>query len=161
MRTATIILWILTIILIFFAWMRKDGTLKKGLVLGWNTLKKNFLILLLGFALVGFVNILSPTQLIQDLIGPDTGVKGLLLGEVIGMLLPGGPYAVFPIIAILYNEGAGFAPAITIITSWATLALISIPFEIPFMGWRFSAIRWGLGLGIPLISGLVVLFFLR
>ena len=161
MNTSTIVLWIITLTLFIFSWKKGAETVKRGTLLAWSTTKKNGLLIILAFIIAGFVNILSPTQLIQDLIGPDTGFKGLLLAEVIGMLLPGGPYAVFPIIAILYNEGAGFAPAITIITSWATLALISIPFEIPFMGWRFSAIRWGLGLGIPLISGLVVLVFLR
>ncbi len=159
MTTATIMLWILTVVLAIFAWRRNDGSLKNGLTLGWQTLKRNLLLLLIGFTLVGFVNILSPTQLIQDLIGPESGFRGLLLAEVIGMLLPGGPYAVFPIIAILYSEGAGLAPAITIITSWATLALITVPFELPFMGWRFSAIRWGLGLVVPFLAGAAAQFF--
>jgi uncharacterized membrane protein YraQ (UPF0718 family) len=110
---------------------------------------------------VGFVDVLSPTQLIQDIIGPGSGFQGLVFAEVIGMLLPGGPYAVFPIIAILYNEGAGLAPAITIIASWSTQALISIPFEIPFMGWRFSAIRWGLGLMVPILAGTAALLILN
>jgi uncharacterized membrane protein YraQ (UPF0718 family) len=144
-----------------FAWWKKDGSLNQGIKLGWETLKSNIPILLIGFSLVGFVNVLSPTQLIQNLIGPDTGLRGLILGEAIGMLLPGGPYAVFPIIAILYSGGAGMAPAITIITSWSTLALIAVPFEIPFMGWRFSALRLGMGLGLPILAGLIVTVIFR
>ena len=161
MKNATIILWFLAGILVIYAWLRKDGTVKEGFIIGWKTLKRNIALLLLGFTLVGFVDVLSPTQLIHDVIGPGTGLQGLLFAEVIGMLLPGGPYAVFPIIAILYNEGAGIAPAITIITSWSTQALISIPFEIPFMGWRFSAIRWGLGLMVPLLAGTAALLILN
>lgn len=161
MKNATIIIWILTGILVIYAWLRKDGSVKEGFLIGWKTFKRNIALLLLGFALVGFVDVLSPTKLIQDIIGPGTGLQGLVFAEVIGMLLPGGPYAVFPIIAILYNEGAGIAPAITIITSWSTQALISIPFEIPFMGWRFSAIRWGLGLVVPLLAGVAALLILN
>jgi len=71
----------------------------------------------------------------------------------IGLLLPGGPYVVFPLIAVLYRAGAGIGPAVTLVTSWATLALISVTFELPFMGWRFTAVRWGLGLIVPLIAG--------
>ena len=159
MMNATIILWIVTVVLAIYAWRRNDGSLKSGLILGWKTFKRNLLLLLIGFTLVGFVNMLSPTQLIQDLIGPESGFRGIMLAEVIGMVLPGGPYAVFPIIEILYREGAGLASVITIITSWATLGLISVSFELPIMGWRFSAIRWGLGLVIPFMAGTAALIF--
>jgi hypothetical protein len=73
------------------------------------------------------------------------------------MFLPGGPYVVFPIIDILSQAGAGLAPVITLITSWSSLSLLTISFELPFMGWRFTAIRWGLGLGIPILAGAAAL----
>jgi len=155
----TIFLWIITFYLIYFAWRKGDDSLKKGVTLGWETLKRYAALLVIAFILVGFVDVLSPTHLITNWLGPKTGFSGLLLAAMIGMVLPGGPYAVFPIISILYNSGAGLGPAVTIITSWSTLGLLSISFEIPFLGWRFSAIRWGLGLGIPLLAGAAALFF--
>jgi len=157
--TATITLWVITLILGYFAWRKNDGSLSKGVRLGWFTFQRNVVLLVIAFILVGFVNVLSPTELIQDWIGPGTGFLGLLLAELVGMLLPGGPYVIFPIIATLYHYGAGLGPAVTIITSWATQALISVSFEIPFMGWRFSAIRWGLGLGVPILAGVAALLF--
>jgi uncharacterized membrane protein YraQ (UPF0718 family) len=153
MTTATITLWVISLFLIFFAWQRRDDSLKRGVIFGWNTFKRNMMLMLIAFIIVGFINVLSPTQLIQGWIGPDSGFGGLILAEIIGMLLPGGPYVVFPLIAILYSSGAGMGPAVTIITSWSTQALLTIGFELPFMGWRFSAIRWGLGLAIPIITG--------
>ena len=155
MITATLVLWILSLILIFYAWRRRDGSLKRGIDLGWLTLKRNTALMVIAFIIVGYVNVLSPTQLIQDWIGPETGFGGLILAELIGMLLPGGPYVVFPLIAALFTAGAGLGPAVTIITSWSTQALLTITFEIPFMGWRFTAIRWGLGLVIPILTGVI------
>jgi len=151
--TATIVLWVIALLLGFYAWRREDSSLKRGVQLGWLTLKRNTALLILAFIIVGYVNVLSPTQLVQEWIGPETGVRGLILAELIGMLLPGGPYVVFPLIAVLYHAGAGLGPAVTLITSWSTQALLTISFELPFMGWRFSAIRWGLGLLIPLLAG--------
>jgi len=151
--TATIVLWVIALLLGFYAWRREDSSLKRGFQLGWLTLKRNTALLILAFIIVGYVNVLSPTQLVQEWIGPETGVRGLILAELIGMLLPGGPYVVFPLIAVLYHAGAGLGPAVTLITSWSTQALLTISFELPFMGWRFSAIRWGLGLLIPLLAG--------
>jgi len=153
MTTATLVLWSLAIGLLLHAWRRNDGSLGRGVKLGWQTMQRTILLLVIAFMVVGFVNVLSPQDLVQTWIGPDSGLQGLLLAEGIGMLLPGGPYVVFPLIAVLYQAGAGLAPAIVLITSWATLGLLSVTFELPFMGWRFSAVRWGLGLFVPLLAG--------
>lgn len=132
--------------------------MRKGLELTWETTKQNALLILLAFIIVGFVKVLSPENLVTAWIGPGSGWNGILLSEFMGMLLPGGPYVVFPLIAILYQAGAGLAPVITLITSWSTQSLLTVSFELPFMGWRFTAIRWSLGLLIPLLAGLIVMF---
>ena len=157
MTTATITLWIIAASLTFLAWQRKDDTLKQGVLKGWQTVKRNFLILVLAFMIVGYVNVLSPQDLIQKYLGPDSGWEGLLLAEGIGMLLPGGPYVVFPLIALIYQAGAGIGPAVTLISSWSALALLTVTFEIPFMGWRFTLVRWGLGLIVPILAGVGVM----
>ncbi len=158
MSSATIILWIITVILFYFSWKEGTGTIRKGLDLTLATTKQNALLILLAFIIVGFVNVLSPGELITAWIGPGSGWSGIVISEFLGMLLPGGPYVVFPLIAVLSQAGAGFAPVITLVTSWATQSLLTVSFELPFMGWRFTAIRWGLGLLIPLLTGLIVMY---
>ncbi len=158
MTTATISMWMIAVALLIYAWSRGDASIQKGVKLAWGTARRNAALLVVAFIIVGYVNVLSPTQLVQQWIGPNSGWSGLFLAEVIGMLLPGGPYVVFPLIAVLYSAGAGLGPAVTLITSWATQALLTITFELPFMGWRFTAIRWGLGLVVPLLAGAVAQF---
>jgi uncharacterized membrane protein YraQ (UPF0718 family) len=155
MTTATITLWIIALPLLVYAWRRRDNSLNKGLQLAWSTTRRNAALLIIAFIIVGYVNILSPTELVQKWIGADSGWQGLFLAEIIGMLLPGGPYVVFPLIAVLRNAGAGLGAVVTLVTSWATQALLTITFELPFMGWRFVAIRWGLGLAVPLLAGAI------
>lgn len=153
MSTATIILWIIAAALGVYAWRKKDGSLKRGGNLAWVTLRSNAVLLILAFLIVGYIDTLSPTELVRSWIGPQSGLRGILLAEGIGMVLPGGPYVVFPLIAILYQSGASLAAVVTLVTSWATLAFLTVSFELPLMGWRFTVIRWGLGLSIPLIAG--------
>ena len=160
MTLATIILIVLALILLDYAYLKHDGSHIDGLKDGWKTLKRTAPLLLLAFVIVGYVEVLSPEYLIQRWIGPHTGLNGILIAEGVGMLLPGGPYAVFPIIAVLYNAGAGLGPTITLVTSWATLALISVSFELSFMGWRFTAVRWGPSLLVPLLAGLATLLLI-
>ncbi len=153
MNTATGTLVLLAGGLFFYAWRRGDGSHRRGIVQGWQTLRRTLPLLIIAFAIVGYVNVLSPQTLVQAWLGPHSGWRGLLLAEGVGMILPGGPYVVFPLIATLYQAGAGLGPAVTMVTSWALLALLGVTFELSFMGWRFTAVRWGLGLICPLLAG--------
>ena len=157
MSPATITLWCIAFIFFLLSWRDSPDTVKRGGTLAFDTTKKNALLILMAFIIVGFVTALSPDKLVQAWIGPTSGWQGILLAEIVGMLLPGGPYVVFPLIAILAQAGAGLAPVITLITSWSTQSLLTISFELPFMGWRFTAIRWGIGLIIPMLAGFMVL----
>lgn len=156
MSVATTTLAILAAGLLIYAWRQNDGSHRRGILQGWQTLRRTLPLLLVAFAIVGYVNVLSPQELVQAWLGPESGWRGLLLAEGVGMLLPGGPYVVFPLISVLYRAGAGVGPAVTLVTSWAALALLSVTFELPFMGWRFTAVRWGLGLLAPLVVGVAV-----
>ncbi len=159
MTTAVIVLWIIAVGLSFAAWRKSDGSLKEGVQKGWKTFKNNFLILLIAFMIVGFVEVLSPQNLIEEYLGPESGWRGLLLAEAIGMLLPGGPYAVFPIVGVIYASGAGLGPVVTLITSYSLLALLTVTFELPFMGWRFTMVRWGIAVIVPLLAGAMGMVF--
>jgi uncharacterized membrane protein YraQ (UPF0718 family) len=153
MNTATAILGAWAAALLVYAWRRGDGSHRRGVIQGWHTLQRTAPLLIVAFIIVGYVNVLSPQRPVQTWLGPTAGWRGLLLAEGVGVVLPGGPYVVFPLISIIYHAGAGLGPAITMITSWAMLALISVTFELPFMGWRFTAVRCGLGLIFPILAG--------
>jgi len=152
-NTASLLLGLLAILLWLYAWRRGDGSHRRGVVEGWRTLRRTLPLLIAAFLIIGYVDVLAPQRLIQAWIGPESGWTGLLLSEAAGILLPGGPYVVFPLIATLYGAGAGLGPAVTLTTAWAMVGLLRLSFEIPFMGWRFTAVRWGMGLVVPLLAG--------
>ncbi len=156
MNEATLILGGLALLLFLAAWRRGDGSHWRGVVQGWYTLRRTLPLLLIAFVIVGYVNVLAPPGLVQAWMGPQSGWRGLLLAEGIGMILPGGPYVVFPLIAVLYQAGAGLGPVITLIVSWAMLSLLSASFELSFMGWRFMLVRWGISLPFPVLVGSLV-----
>jgi uncharacterized membrane protein YraQ (UPF0718 family) len=155
MTQATLILIALAVLLLAYALYRRDDSHKRGLSLGWATLKRTLPLLLVAFAIVGYVEALAPQELVSQWIGPDSGWLGLAIGTAAGMLMPGGPYVIFPLIAAIYNSGAGLGPTLAMITSWSALALLSVSFELPFLGWRFTVVRLGLGLLVPPLVGLV------
>lgn len=159
MIIATAILLVLAAALLFYAWRRGDGAHRRGAVEAWLTLRRTLPLLLAAFAVVGYATVLFPREAIEAWIGPQSGWHGLLIAEGAGMLLPGGPYIVFPLIAALYRAGAGVGAAVAMTTSWATLALLNLSFEIPFLGWRFTVVRWPLALFIPAAAGAAAHYF--
>ena len=76
MIVATVTLVVLALAMAAYAWTRHDGSLRRGIDSGWLTLKRNLALLLLAFAIVGYVDVLSPTHLIQTWIGPHSGCSG-------------------------------------------------------------------------------------
>jgi hypothetical protein len=59
-----------------------------------------------------------------------------------------------PLIAVLYNAGAGISVLITYSTSFATLSLLKVPLEVGFYGWRLTGLRLSVSLVLPIIAGL-------
>lgn len=117
------------------------------------------LLLLVIFLFTGYGNVIITLGVEQAWLTPGKLWQGILLAEVAGLLLPGGPYAVFPLAALVYEAGFGIGPAVTLITSSVMLALPTIIFEIPFLGPGFTAKRIGLGLAFPVLAGVLAHIF--
>jgi uncharacterized membrane protein YraQ (UPF0718 family) len=62
--------------------------------------------LALGFLLAGLIDaLISPATLLKWL-GDGQGLRGIVVGWGIGLLMPGGPYLLFPMVASLFSKGA-------------------------------------------------------
>ncbi|MCU0726244.1 MAG: permease [Planctomycetes bacterium] len=110
--------------------------------------------LAIGFTLAGFIAVLLPRDLIAGWLGPESGVRGLLVGSAAGALTPGGPFTHFPILASLLDKGAGVGPVSAYIASWALIGVHRILiWEIPILGWRFALIRVAACLVFPPLIG--------
>ena len=155
MIQATVIMIAIAVLLLVYAWRLGEDRHIQGIRSGTATLKRTLPLILIAFIIVGYVNVLSPQDLVRTWLGPDSGGSGLLIGTGAGMLLPGGPYIIFPLIATIYQAGAGIGPTLAMITAWASLALLNITFELPFLGWRFTLVRFAIGLLIPPLVGLL------
>jgi len=112
----------------------------------------------------GFIGALTPQELVAGSIGPESGLFGIMLATVVGGLTPAGPIVAFPVVIVLLKAGAGFPQVVAFLTAWSVFALHRVLiYEIPMMGWRFSAVRLVSSLLLPLLAayltmGLMALF---
>ena len=111
--------------------------------------------LLLGFTLGGLVRVLLPSAVIARWLGHTSGLRGLVIGSYLGMILPGGPYVVLPIIASIYSAGAGAGPIIALLTGRALLGVeMLVVWQIPFLGAQLPLARYIVCLVVPPLVGL-------
>lgn len=85
--------------------------------------------LIIGIAL----SILSP-ETISKLIGPSSGIGGILISSIIGAitLIPG--FVAFPLAKALLSSGADLVPIAAFISSLMMVGVVTLPLEIKFFG---------------------------
>lgn len=135
------------------AWLRGDGSHARGLRLGVGLLYRYLPLLLLAFAAAGLLQVVLPAEVVSGWLGTEAGWRGIVIGSVAGMLIPGGPYISFPIIASVMKSGAGMGTVVAMVTSWALLNPTKYPFELALLGPRFTAVRIIVVCVMPLIAG--------
>ena len=155
MELSTLILIGLAVILIILALFRGGTTAIDGLKLAGKTLWENLAILLAGFVIAGLVQVLIPRELIATWLGNTAGFKAVLIGCVVGGLIPGSPYAAFPIVAGFYKAGAGLGALVGFISAWSLWSVSRLPVEMALIDPKVALIRYGITFLVPPVAGFI------
>ncbi len=155
MDASTIILIVITILLLIFALIRDETIAIDGIKLAGKTIWNNLLLLLTGFLLSGLVQVLLPKEIIANWLGNEAGIKGVLIGCLVGGLIPGSPYAVLPIAGGFYKAGAGLGATVGFITAWSLWSVSRLPLEISLIDPKFALIRYTITFIFPPTAGLL------
>jgi uncharacterized membrane protein YraQ (UPF0718 family) len=158
MDTTTLVLAGVAGVLLVIAFWRGNDLPRAGLLAAGRTLWRNLAILLLGFVIAGLVQVLIPKDLITRWLGAETGFKGVLIGCAAGGLVPGSPYAVFPLVAALYQAGAGLGAVVGFVSAWSLWSVSRLPVEMALIGPRPALVRYAITFVVPPIAGLLAEF---
>ncbi len=155
MDTTALVLAAAAAILLALALRRGSDVALDGLLAAWGTLRRNLVLLILGFILAGLVQVLIPRELISRWLGDQAGVKGVLIGCVVGGLVPGAPYATFPLVASLYQAGASIGAVVGFVSAWALWSVSRLPIEMALIDPRPALIRYGITFIVPPLAGML------
>lgn len=155
MQTTTLILAAVAGVLLVVAYIRGHDLPMAGMTAAGHTLWRNLPILLLGFIIAGLVQVLLPKDLITQWLGTNAGIKGVLIGCLAGGLVPGAPYAVFPLVAGLYRAGAGIGAVVGFVCAWSLWSVSRLPVEIALIDPKIAIMRYVITFVVPPLAGLL------
>tara|TARA_R110002072_G_scaffold294662_1_gene464959 strand:- start:1610 stop:2104 length:495 start_codon:yes stop_codon:yes gene_type:complete len=161
MKSTALFMAAALLILMGLALAQGGGTFREGMATSGRQLIRFLPILIIAVLLAGFMETLLPQRIVDNLLSDTAGFKGIVIAWFAGIITPGGSIVGMPIIAGLYRAGVGTAVLMTYATSLATLSLMRVPIEAGFYGWRLTALRIGVSLGLPFIAGGLTLLFVR
>jgi uncharacterized membrane protein YraQ (UPF0718 family) len=155
MDVNTWILLGLTVAALVFAYVRRPSLAGEGLWAGGRLLRGVAPELLLGFALAGLVDVLIPSATLVRWLGAESNIRGILIGWLVGLIVPGGPYVFFPVAAALFRQGAAPAALLTLIAAKTLVSPIRmLTYEAPVLGWPLTLARLVPGVLVPPLIGL-------
>jgi uncharacterized membrane protein YraQ (UPF0718 family) len=155
MLIPTIVMGVIALALLVIGYQKGGGEHILGLKSGGVLLIQILPLLIFAFIIAGMIPVLVPTEVISTWIGEESGIRGILIGTVVGGLMPGGPYVSLPIAAGLLRVGASVGTMVAFITAWSLWAVTRLPLDIAILGWQFTLIRLACTFFFPPIAGLI------
>ena len=109
--------------------------------------------------IAAFVAVLMPREVVLRWVGAESGVLGIFIATLAGVICPGGPITIFPVAAAFVAIGADLGAAVAFITSWTLLGYARIlVWELPFFGGEFVIWRTLISLPLPIVAGFLARF---
>jgi uncharacterized membrane protein YraQ (UPF0718 family) len=156
MSSTSLFLWGLATALGFVAVRRGRAVALSGMAVAFERIVTIMPRIAAALLMAGFVAQLTPSELVAALIGPNSGLTGILIASITGGFVPAGPIISFPLIVVLHKAGAGIPQLVAFLTAWSVFAFHRVMiYESTLMSWRFSAIRLTSSLVLPPLSGLL------
>jgi uncharacterized membrane protein YraQ (UPF0718 family) len=145
------------------AWRQGGSELVwRGLGSGGSQLVRYGLAIGLSFLAAGFAEVLIPTHWIRETFGEGSGLRGILVASAVGVVTPAGPFVSMPVAAAMLRSGAGAGPVVAFLVGWSLLALHRfLAWEVPVLGLRIAALRYGVCLVLPPLAGLAARLIAR
>ncbi|MBR0656182.1 permease [Plastoroseomonas arctica] len=155
------LLWLLALIALGLCLKRSVSMAIRAGRDGAHSLVRVLPLFTVALPMAAFLAELVPADIAEGYLGPESGLRGILIASVAGGFIPGGPFVSFPLVLTFTKAGAGVPQMAALVTGWAIYGFHRvIAWEVPVLGWRFVAIRMLAGLALPVLTGLGVSWLL-
>jgi uncharacterized membrane protein YraQ (UPF0718 family) len=128
----------------------------EGISGGLSILFRELPLLIAAFLTAGFLQALVKKEFITRWLGREAGIKGIILACLGGGLIPGGPYAYYPIAGALLKSGAGLGVLVAFVSAKNLWSVSRLPYEIAILGTNITIHRYLITFLIPPLFGILI-----
>lgn len=107
------------------------------------------------FILLGLLDVWVEKETMVKYMGEGSGIKGVLIGFLMGSAAAGPLYAAFPVAKVLIAKRSKLSNVLVFIGAWSTTKIPLLLFEASALGTRFTVTRFLLNLPVIAIIAIV------
>lgn len=117
----------------------------------------NFLFMLTPiFICIGLMDIWIERDTMLKIMGEKSGIKGVLVALLLGVVTAVPLYALLPIAGVLLKKGSRISNVIIFLCTSASIRIPLLLFEISSMGWQFTFARFGLNIIMVFVIAFII-----
>ena len=106
--------------------------------------------------IIGLFSVWVPKEFVVKHMGKSSGIKGMAIAFVLGMLPTGPLYIAFPMAVALLKKGAKISNIIIFLSAWACIKLPQELVEVQFLGIKFTLLRLALTIIFVILMGIII-----
>ncbi len=127
--------------LMLLSYFKDKNKTKKALITTGKIALNVLPVLFFIFILMGVIQLFVTKELVAKLLGTESGIWGILIGEIVGAVALIEPAAVFPFSGSLISKGATYGVIYAFVSTAVLIGIATLPAEITFMGKKFTVVR--------------------
>ena len=108
------------------------------------------------FVLIGLFDIWVPKETIERHIGPNSGIRGIILVVLLAMLQAGPLYGAFPVAYILHKKGTSTRNIFIFLGAFSSMKIPMLGIEIGYLGLDFTIARTLVSLPLFILIGFIM-----
>lgn len=117
----------------------------------------NFLFMLTPvFVCVGLLDIWVAKETMIKIMGGKSGVKGILIAFLLGVVTAVPLYALLPVAGMMLKKGSKISNVLIFICSNASIRIPLLLFEVSSMGWKFTITRFFVNIFIVVVIAFII-----
>lgn len=153
---AQLIVSAVTISFYLWAFTKRRSKFKGSYIKGFKNLLRNSIRILSIFVVIGILQSFLSKEMVGEFLMTFSGIKGILIGTLIGAIMMGPVISGYPICRYLLDHGGSYGLVSSFLFSWVMVGLISIPLELRSFGSKFTLLRNTLAFFFAMILALII-----
>ena len=145
-----------TLILYIYMYLKRKEDAKEGAKRGLDQFKGLLTLIFAAVLLASAIQVLLPTELVETYLGEGSGLGGVITGGLLGGIMQGGPYAVYPIINGLQQSGVSVAVVIAMMIGYGAIGSGKMIYGLAFFSSKIISLRVTIGILLTLLASVIL-----